>query len=308
MQDWTLKSICLPGRICVSYTGSPDLAWAAFNRFRAKHPRGTNYADTVAFFEASSKDTNNDYIVAFSDTAKLVTIRDGRRTSGVANTHWIGDKDGYERFREYQQRHRKVQHQGRAVNGVFFMDEMKRSPASELYSIMRNVALDRDIPSVAGFVTVLSNRDIGFRYSVYSDVLFDWPSGLDENQTFQLTDKHDLRATGENDRYSISQISPGYYDMNAVAFYVLKGRLLIVFCENQSGGTTCAAITDVEPGDIASKLDEKLGFQFRAMCTVMSARKEFSIPVAREKPSYGIGMSPFCEVNTLSETDEPKSV
>jgi hypothetical protein len=82
MQRWALKSICLPGGICVSYSGSPELAAKAFRKFHERYPQGANYAETVAFFEESSAGTNNDYIVAFADTAKLATIRDGRRTSG----------------------------------------------------------------------------------------------------------------------------------------------------------------------------------------------------------------------------------
>jgi hypothetical protein len=163
MQEWQLKSICLPGGICTSYSGSPELATKAFREFRERYPRGANYAATVAFFEASSATTNNDYIVAFADAAKLVTIRDGRRMSGVSKTHWIADKDGYERFREYEHRRRRQHDQGRAVNAALFADEMTGSPASDLYSTMRNVVRDRNVPSVGGFVTVLSNRDIGFR-------------------------------------------------------------------------------------------------------------------------------------------------
>jgi hypothetical protein len=68
---------------------------------------------------------------------------------------------------------------------------MTGSPASDLYSVMRNVLLNRDVPSVGGFVTVLSNRDIGFRFSVYSDVLLDWPMEQDELGILQLTDKFD---------------------------------------------------------------------------------------------------------------------
>ena len=79
MQAWVLKSICLPGGICVSYSGSPELAANAFQDFRERNPQGANHGATVAFFEVSSAHTNNDYIVAFADTAKLVTIRDGRR-------------------------------------------------------------------------------------------------------------------------------------------------------------------------------------------------------------------------------------
>ena len=53
----------------------------------------------------------------------------------------------------------------------------------------------------------------------------DWPKELEEsgeglNLQIRLIFKH-----RENDRYSISQISGGYYDLNIVAFYILKGRL-----------------------------------------------------------------------------------
>ena len=88
---------------------------------------------------------------------------------------------------------------------------------------------------MGGFVSVLSGRDIGFRYSVYSDVLLDWPKELIGDQTLQLTDKFDLSVSGENDRFSTNQISPGYYTMNIVALYLLKGRLLIIFYGTNNG-------------------------------------------------------------------------
>jgi hypothetical protein len=298
MQAWVLKSICLPGGICVSYSGSPELAANAFQDFRERNPQGANHGATVAFFEVSSAHTNNDYIVAFADTAKLVTIRDGRRASGISKTHWIGDKEAYELFRKYEH-HRRQHEQGRAVNAALFADEMTGSPASDLYSTMRNVVRDRGAQSVGGFVTVLSSRDIGFRFSVYSDVLLDWPKELDENQIFRRTDKFDLGASGENDRYSVSQISPGYYNMNAVAFYLLKGRLLVVFYEVENAAIACASFNDVEPNRIAEVLDEKLGFPFHAMCLVMSSREEFSQPIPRDNPGHGIGLRLYCELNTM---------
>jgi hypothetical protein len=300
MSGWVLKSICLPGGICVSYSGSPELAAKAFQEFRKRYPQGANHVATVAFFEVSSAHTNNDYIVAFADTAKLVTIRDGRRTSGLSKTHWIGDKDAYERFREYEH-HRRQHEQGRAVNAAVFADEMAGSPASDLYSTMRNVVRDRDVPSVGGLVTVLSNRDIGFRFSAYSDVLLDWPMELDEDQLLRLTDKFDLRASGENDGCSVSQISPGYYNMNAVAFYILKGRLLVAFYEIEGGATACVAFNGIEPSRIAATLDEKLGFPFNAMCLVMSSRAGFSQLIPRDKAEHGVGMNLFCEVNTMQK-------
>jgi hypothetical protein len=63
----------------------------------------------------------------------------------ISKTHWIGDKAAYERFRKYEH-HRGHQHEhGRAVNAALFADEMTGSPASDLYSIMRNV-VQRDVP------------------------------------------------------------------------------------------------------------------------------------------------------------------
>jgi hypothetical protein len=292
-------SICLPGGICVSYSGSPELAARAFQDFRERYPQGANYALTTAFFEASSAATNNDYILAFADIVKIITIRDGRRIRGLSKTHWIGDQQAYERFRDYEHHRDRQYEQGRAVNAALFADEMTGSPASDLYSVMRNVLLNRDVPSVGGFVTVLSNRDIGFRFSVYSDVLLDWPMEQNELGILQLTDKFDLRASGENDRCSVSQISPGYYNMNAVAFYLLKGRLLVAFYEVQGTATTCVTFRNVEPDEIAVTLNEKLGFPFNAMSLVMSSRTEVSPPILRPKPEYDLGVSLYCEANTM---------
>lgn len=304
MQQWALKSICLPGGICVSYSGSPALAAKAFRKFREEYPQGANYSETVTHFEASGAETNNDYLIAFANSGKLVTIRDGCRVQRLSNTHWIGDAKAYQRFRDYEYNRGRQYEQGRALNAVMFADEMSDSPASDLYSIMRNVVQDKLIPSVGGFVTVLSNRDIGFRFSVYSDVLFDWPDELDENHILQLTDKFDLKASGENDGYSVSQISPGYYDMNAVAFYVLKGRLLIVLYESTDGGSICVPIKGVEPDQIATTLDEKLNFPFHALCLAMSSRQAVRAIVHRDNPDHGIAMGLYCEVNTMPKIQE----
>jgi hypothetical protein len=295
-----VKSCCLPGYICVSFSGSPELAEKSFQDFTRSFPQGTNFETTVAFFESSSSATNNDYIIAFWHSPRLVTIRDGRRTSGISKTHWIGDKHAYEKFREYEHRERNRYERERAVNAAVFADEMADSPASDLHGVMRNVIQDGDLTTVGGFVTLLSNRDIGFRYSVYSDVLLDWPKELAAGETLQLTDKFDLGASGENDRFSISQISPGYYDLNIVAFYVLKGKLLFVFHGANNGiANQCSVFSSVEPANIASTLNAKLGFDFRALCMVMSARKEYSVSAPRTKPEHGIAMSLYCEANTM---------
>lgn len=51
----------------------------------------------VAFFERSSRNTGNDYLIAFAFPAPLIKIADGKRINSVSKTAWIGDKEAYER-------------------------------------------------------------------------------------------------------------------------------------------------------------------------------------------------------------------
>jgi hypothetical protein len=295
-----VKSCCLPGYICVSFSGSPELARKAFTKFREAYPTGANFENTVKFFEEWSSSSNNDYLIAFGHGPRLVTIRDGHRTTGISKTHWIGDRAAYEKFREFEHRKRRRYEHERAVNAAIFADEMTGSPASDLHGIMRNVVQDADLSTVGGFVTVLSSRDIGFRYSVYSDVLLDWPKELVDGRELRLSDKFDLTASGENDRYSVSQISPGYYNLNIVAFYILKGKLLFVFYGLSNGiADQCLVIRGVEPSAIATTLNTNLGFEFAPLLLVMSAREGLSRTVQRTKPDQGIAVSLYCEANTM---------
>lgn len=66
-----------------------------------------------------------------------MAIRDGRRTSRLSKTHWIGDKAAYEKFREYEDRARDRYEHKRAVNAALFADEMSGSPASDLHGVVR---------------------------------------------------------------------------------------------------------------------------------------------------------------------------
>jgi hypothetical protein len=49
----------------------------------------------------------------------------GKRIRGIA-TQWIGDKDAYERFREYEAKQRCSTESGRAINAALFADELAR--------------------------------------------------------------------------------------------------------------------------------------------------------------------------------------
>ncbi|MGA2492285.1 MAG: hypothetical protein ABSF67_04970 [Roseiarcus sp.] len=290
----------MPGYLCVSFAGSPELAKQAFAAFAVRYPGGANFSETVGFFESSSAETENQYLIAFGRNPRLITIREGRRVDRIAKTHWIGDRDAFERFREYETRRRERPEHRRAVNAALLADEMTGSPASDLYSAMKNVVVDKDMASVGGFVSLISNRDIGFRYSVYSDMLLDWPKELAEGRNFNLNDPFTLRSTGENDRFSVNQISPGYYDANITAFYVLKGRLLYIFYGLNNGlADRCVVVDKVEPQAIAATINAKLGFDLSPLLLVMSARNDFPAVATRTDPKSGVAMGLFCEANTM---------
>jgi hypothetical protein len=255
-QNGVIKSCMLPGDLCVSFSNSPVTAERAFREFATTYPMGTGFADAVAFFERSSGATGNDYLIAFANPVRLIKIADGKRVSSVSKTQWIGDHAAYSRFREYEARHRPRPEQGRAINAVLFADEMVNSPASDLFSAMRNIVADRAITSAGGFVSVISNRDNGFRYSAYSDMLYDWPAGKPEDYSLQLTDRIAFTATNENATFAVVQVSPGLMNLNVVAFYFTKARKLFFFYGKDNGlANQCQVFQDVPPGQIYDTLN-----------------------------------------------------
>src|SRR6185312_7831819 len=106
-----LKSWMFPGNICISFCNSPELAERDFKSFFDLHTKRhfepalgfrCSFSETIDYFEQSSKKTGNDYIIAFDAPARIVKIADGKRLRTLAKTAWIGDKVGYEAFREYE--------------------------------------------------------------------------------------------------------------------------------------------------------------------------------------------------------------
>ena len=106
----------------------------------------------------------------------------------------------------------------------------------------------------------------------------------------------------------MSQISAGYYDMNIVAFYMLKGKLLLVFNGLNNGiADQCVVIPGVEPTAIATTLNARLGFDFAPLLLVMSAREGLSRTVQRATPDHGIAVGLYCEANTMPKVPPPTS-
>jgi hypothetical protein len=301
-----VKTVMLPGSICVSFSNSPELAARHFAAFIERYPHGAGFADVIAFFEQSSARSGNEYLIAFAKLARLVKISGGSRVRSDSRTQWIGDQAAYERFREYEARARLFPEAGRAINAVMFADEIEKSPASDLYSVMRRVISDPAVPSVGGFAYVLSDRLDHFRQSAYCDMLFDWPKAASEEFNLSLDDRIDFGASGENREFSISQASPSYLGLNFAAFYLLAARKLFVFAATTDDPVMrCRTLSDVEPVAIVTRLREHLGRDWTWLIQVMSAAPgtstEFrSTPIA-EGPS-GVKFGFFCHVNTFPKT------
>jgi hypothetical protein len=242
-QNGVIKSCMLPGHICVSFNNSPDLAAKEFLQFIVQYPTGTTFAAAIRFFINSSRTTGNDYIVAFSKPPKIVRIRNGEQERSLSNTLWIGDEEAYERFKEYEAKRRNAIEIGRAINSVFFFDP-EGSPTQDLYSTMRNVVSDPLLVSVGGFVTSVVNWDEGFRYSVYSDVLYNWPEGKDETYAPSLSDKINL----------------------------------VFHMKNSPLANGCVVISDVEPEDLDSKLSQLSSTNLNWLIFINSAVKGSSSP------------------------------
>jgi hypothetical protein len=296
-QNGTIKSCMLPGDICVSFCNSPVTAEVEFRTFCEKYPDGTRFSDVLSFFEGSSARTGNDYIIAFDSNPKLVKIVDGKRVHSIANTLWIGDRAAYERFREYESKARNNIESGRAMNAVLFADELPHSPASDLHSSLRNIIADREISSVGGFFSVISNRANGFRFSVYSDMLFDWPKEKNDEYRLNINEPIDFEASQENEGYSIAQISPGYMGVNLVDFYFVKGKKVFLFHgENQYGlACKCHVINNIEAGKLAESLKQVIDAKWLLIVTsgVADAR-EYT-----RTEGQGIKLSVSVDANTF---------
>jgi hypothetical protein len=263
----------LPGDLCVSFSNSPVTAGRAFKEFADRYPEGTGFADAVAFFERSSSVTGNDYLVAFANPARLIKIVDGKRTHGVSKTQWIGDYAAYSAFRAYETRQKRRPEHGRAINAVVFTDEPANSPASDLFSTMRNIVADRSVASAGGFVPVISNRDNGFRYSVYSDMLYDWPTGKPSDYDLLLTDDIAFTATDENASFAVAQVAPGFMGLNLVAFYFTRARMLFLFYGPENGLTDqCQVFRDVAATAICETLNAFRSADLKWLLRITSPR------------------------------------
>ncbi len=286
-----IKTRMLPGDVCVSYAGSPDLADKCFLAYVAQHRSGHGYDDMLKFFECDSIKTNNDYIVCFYKLLKIVAIKNGARIITPAKTVWIGDKVAYEAFRRYEQSEENSPLLGRASPATIFADDFEHSPASPLYQAMRHVVNDVNCPCVGGFPCIVSSKPNGFRFAAFSDTLYDFPSDWPELTPIKATDKVSFGASGENAGYCYSQISTNIIGSNQVAFYYLRGGLLFAFDSNGPMSTSqCRVVRHVEPHKVVENLvpfeDKRLGW----LVFILSSAWSPSVSIVRQNDFSENGM------------------
>jgi hypothetical protein len=307
-QRGTIKSCMLPGEICVSFSNSPELAERDFSKFASIYPDGADYQKCISFFEKSSDQTGNEYIISFQRNPKIIKISEGNRQKSAAHTIWIGDKFAYEYFREYEARIRRGTLHGRAIPAAVFADEPSGSTASNLQSTMRHVVSNKEVSSVGGFVSVISSRGNGFRYSSYCEMLYNWPAERDETYDFRYEDPISLKASGENSGYSVAQISPMYVGANFVGYYYIMPKLLFLFYGTNNGlPNKCATFKDVEPNDIYAKLNDFVGFDMRWLMMILSApedvqKRKYRNEDNSSRGNSGSSFSFFVHANTFPKT------
>jgi hypothetical protein len=299
-QNGVIKSCMLPGGLCVSFANSPVTAGRALKEFAEKFPAGASYGDVVAFFERSSRATGNDYLVAFANPARLVKVVDGKRVHSLSKTQWIGDQAAYTRFRGCEMRQQPKAEQGRAINAVLFADDMPKSPASDLFSTMRHVVADRSVSTAGGFVAVVTNFDNGFRFSAYSDMLFDWPAGKPADYSLALSDAIAFTSTDENASFAVAQVSPGFMGVNLAAFYFTRARKLFFFYGVQNGlADQCKVFPDIPPTEIYATLNAFVGADLRWLLLITSPRSSNGYVPSTDIETPGVHFPFFCEANTF---------
>ena len=311
LAEGMVKSCMLPSSICVSYSGSPDLASKDIWRFSKLFPQNADFGETIKFFEQSSRETGNDYIVAFAKNPKIIKIANGKRQFGSSKTLWIGDSNAYEIFRAHELKLRAKTEHNRAISAVLVADEPPGSPASELYSIMRHVVKDIEIQTVGGFVSIVSNLGGDFRHPCLSDMLFDWPANEPPEFELSLNDKIAFGSSGENEEYSVSIFTTAYANFTFIGFYFLSGKVAYVFHPTKTlMADNCTIIKEVSPTDLPTKLTEIFGRDYGWLVWIAgpSPDKKSSERYFNQDSDVGnqLGIKMHC--NTLPKSEEKRSL
>lgn len=260
LEKGVVKSVLVPGGLCVSFAGSPALAARDIWDFTTRYQNRWGFAEAVTHFEDSSRRRGVDYLLAFAQHPKLLKIVGGRRVDSISPTQWIGSKDAYEAFREREARARQRHFRGRALSGVLAANIGDNSAFDGLYETLREVIAERCCSTVGGFTSAVVRSGNGFIFPSFSDMLYDWPRGHDDAYDFQLSDRIDLSSSGENSEFSVAQFSTAYPDLSIVGFYFPHAGIAYVFMPPRTLiADHCEVIRQASPERIVGCLNEIAG-------------------------------------------------
>lgn len=165
---------------------------------------------------------------------------------------------------------------------------------------MRHVVADRSIPTAGGFVTVVSNFDNGFRFSAYSDMLFDWPKGKPADYVLALSDSIAFTATDENASFAVAQVSPGFMGANLVAYYFTRARTLFFFYGEGNGlAERCQVFRDVPATKIYDTLNGFVRADLKWLLLITSPHNSGPYRATPNIKTPGVQLSWFTEANTI---------
>jgi hypothetical protein len=218
LERGVIKTCIVAANVAVSFANSPDLAARDIARFAVQHPNGSNYITTKSFFEQSSAKTGVDYILSFARPSKILVVSEGK--SHQTTTGWIGDREGFDRFRAYETRSREsprseLPHLA-AIDGTIVHKER----FSNLLYHFEDVVGDRDLPSVGGFISICTNGGGKFGFRVSAGLYYDT-----NGQVAIGDDTVTLGASGENRTYEMSIATPEPPGATAVSYYFRVAQL-----------------------------------------------------------------------------------
>jgi hypothetical protein len=260
--EGVIKTCFLSPDICVSFSQSPDSASDDIRKLASELPDSMSYRNVIDFFERSSAQTNNDYLVAFARTGRVAKIQGGIANKVLGSNAWIGDHEAFHRFRDYENGRARGQ-KSRFWDTMFFGTSPDASMDSErfarLLGFYEATIVDTDIESTGDFFTVTTNVHGIFKLMMISRLYFDGPS-----QILDSRGNHVMTATGENLEYRFSSLAPKVAGTNAAGFYYPNAKMGYVFYSSCPIGVAnrCKIYRDCSIDELIASCKKDIGVEF----------------------------------------------
>lgn len=205
----------------------------------------------MAFFENSSRKTNNDYILVFLKPLQIYKIANGKAVKAVSHQVWIGDYDAYRRFREYESGKLRGADLWEQDFWMKVSDEKTEKAFGHVLSAFQHTLSDPHIVSTGDFYTVATNIGSEFKFmmmaKLYLDSIGPYPA---------------MPTSGENFDYRFNTVVPKEAGVNACAFYYPHATKGFVFCppRPRQMANQCLVVQNKTLNEFADFCRTTLGF------------------------------------------------